>query len=75
MTPFIPESDRPWQNRFYDQSLNQSIEQENLKTDPTADVSMQWDVPQHEANIEALQKEMVSPTAINSLPSLLMRLA
>ena len=59
LTPFIPESDRPWQRKYYDRSLTQSIEQEHLKTDPTADVSMQWDVPQHEANVEALQKEMV----------------
>ena len=61
LSPFTPENDRPWRERLKSQPLKQSIEESNLKTDPTADVSMHWEVEENEDTISEMQQEMVSP--------------
>lgn len=60
LSPFIPENERPWRDRIQSTSLQETMAEEGLKTDPTADMSMQWDVEPNEETIIELQQELVS---------------
>ncbi len=60
LSPFVPENDRPWRDRIESSALKQAIEEINLKTDPTADVSMQWELEPNEETLTELKQEIVS---------------
>lgn len=60
LSPFVPENERPWRDRIESNSLKQAIEEINLKTDPTADMSMQWDLEPNEETLKELKQEIVS---------------
>lgn len=60
LSPFVPENERPWRDRIESSALKQAIEEINLKTDPTADMSMQWDLEPNEETLTELKQEIVS---------------
>ena len=60
LSPFVPENERPWRDRIESNALKQAIEEMNLKTDPTADMSMHWELEPNEETLTELKQEIVS---------------
>lgn len=60
LAPFIPENERPWRDRIQSQRLEDESIAEVLRTDKTADMSMQWDLEANEETLNELKQELVN---------------